>query len=103
MSTMRSCLLLCLLLLWLPESPAKQIQVGKFTFLLETVLKLKDFLDGHGKDLEVAASEACHSPKLPDEFHPVCVEEDAPEIFIKLVQAAVDECEICANAACPGC
>ncbi|XP_066428703.1 guanylate cyclase activator 2B-like [Eleutherodactylus coqui] len=78
-------------------------KVGKFTYLLDQVLKLMDLLFENGKDLELAASEACHNPKLPDEFHPVCTENDAPDIFIKLVQAAMDECEVCANAACPGC
>ncbi|XP_069804879.1 guanylin-like isoform X2 [Dendropsophus ebraccatus] len=102
---MRSCVLLCVLLLLLPGVPAKKarkIQVGKFTFLVESVLKLKEVLHGEGEDLNNAASEACDNPNLPEEFHVVCVEDDASDIFVKLA-AVDDECEICANPACPGC
>ncbi|XP_075134929.1 guanylate cyclase activator 2B [Leptodactylus fuscus] len=100
---MRSCLLLCVLLLWIPGFPAKKIEAGGFAYVLEQVLKLQNFLHKDGKDLEVAASEACHDPHLPHEFQPVCSEAEAPEIFVQLVRAAMDECEVCANAACPGC
>ncbi|XP_073457539.1 guanylin-like [Aquarana catesbeiana] len=102
---MKSYVWLFLLLLSLPGSPAKKIQVGKFTFLVESVLKLKDFLEEEEKDPIVATSEACRDPRLPEEFIPVCEEADAPDIFMKLIEALnnFDECEICANPACPGC
>ncbi|XP_075046602.1 guanylin-like [Mixophyes fleayi] len=101
---MRS-LLLLIFLLCIPGSPAKKIQVGKFTYTLESVLRLKDVLEREDMDLEVSAGKICHSSDLPEEFHPVCVEDDASDIFIKLVEAAnnFDECEICAHPACPGC
>ncbi|XP_073426209.1 guanylin-like isoform X2 [Dendrobates tinctorius] len=101
-SNMRSALLLCALLLLVPGSPALKIQVGDFTFMLDSVLKLKHFLDGFGNDMEAAAKEACHSPILPEEFRPVCVEDNPADIFIRL-KAAMDECELCAHPACPGC
>ncbi|KAG8569609.1 hypothetical protein GDO81_014479 [Engystomops pustulosus] len=100
---MRSCLLLCVLLVWFPGSPAKKIEVGNYIYMLESVLSLKDFLHLDGRDLEVAAGEACNDPKLPEEFHEVCAEENAPDIFIQLVELAMDECEMCAHPACPGC
>ncbi|XP_077116615.1 guanylate cyclase activator 2B-like isoform X2 [Ranitomeya variabilis] len=101
-ANMRSVLLLCALLLLVPGSPARQIQVGEFTFMLDSVLKLKHFLDGFGKDMEAAAKEACHSPVLPEEFRQVCAEDNPADIFISL-KAAMDECELCAHPACPGC
>ncbi|XP_073511460.1 guanylin [Phyllobates terribilis] len=83
-STMRSALLLGALLLLVPGSTARKIQVGDFTFMLDSVLKLKSFLDGFGNDLEAAAQEACHSPMLPEEFRQVCVEDNPADIFIRL-------------------
>lgn len=59
-------------------------QVGKFTFLVESVLKLMDFLEEEGKDPTLATSEACRDPRLPEECNPVCEEADAPDIFMKL-------------------
>ncbi|XP_056399651.1 guanylate cyclase activator 2B-like isoform X2 [Hyla sarda] len=90
-----------------PKELTKQLllnkQVGKFTFMLESVLKLKDLLQEEIEDLDHAATEACENPKLPEEFHVVCAEIDAPNIFVQLINTAMDECEICANPACPGC
>ncbi|XP_056399650.1 guanylate cyclase activator 2B-like isoform X1 [Hyla sarda] len=80
-----------------------RFKVGKFTFMLESVLKLKDLLQEEIEDLDHAATEACENPKLPEEFHVVCAEIDAPNIFVQLINTAMDECEICANPACPGC
>ncbi|CAJ0929336.1 unnamed protein product [Ranitomeya imitator] len=73
---MRSTLLLCAFLLLLPGSPARQIQhdivdtcwfPGRRvqTFMLDSVLKLKHFLDGFGNDMEAAAKDACHSFNPP--------------------------------------
>ncbi|XP_075461914.1 guanylin-like isoform X3 [Ascaphus truei] len=93
-----------ILLLW-PGSQAIKIQVGKFTFGLESVITLKELMEVDGKEPSVASQFLCDDPKLPKEFHIVCEEDDASDIFVKLVEAAsnVDECELCANPACPGC
>ncbi|XP_063799981.1 guanylate cyclase activator 2B-like [Pseudophryne corroboree] len=101
---MRSCVLL-FFLLCLPGSPAIKIQVGKFTYLLESVRKLGDFMSRYEKDEALDAGQMCHDPQLPEEFQPVCEEDDAHSILIELVETAsrLDECEICANPACPGC
>ncbi|KAM4652667.1 guanylin-like isoform 2-T2 [Discoglossus pictus] len=103
---MKSILLptLLLILLWGPGSQAIKIQVGKFTYQLDSVLKLKKLIEDDGKDPTADTDYLCGDPKLPEEFLPVCDETDASDIFVKLKAASsVDECEICANPACPGC
>ncbi|XP_075461913.1 uncharacterized protein LOC142497684 isoform X2 [Ascaphus truei] len=79
-------------------------EVGKFTFGLESVITLKELMEVDGKEPSVASQFLCDDPKLPKEFHIVCEEDDASDIFVKLEAASnVDECELCANPACPGC
>ncbi|KAE8600074.1 hypothetical protein XENTR_v10013051 [Xenopus tropicalis] len=102
---MKSLLLPVLLLLLLGGSQGVKIQVGKFTFHVKSVLELKKVIETEEKEPTEVTQELCHSNALPEEFHPVCEEDNAPDIFIQLVRAVenFDECEICANPACPGC
>ncbi|XP_041427761.1 guanylate cyclase activator 2B-like [Xenopus laevis] len=102
---MKFLLLSLLLILLLGSSQGVKIQVGKFTFHVDSVLELKKVMESDGKDLTQSSQDLCHSSALPEEFNPICEEENPPEIFIELVRALenFDECDICANPACPGC
>ncbi|KAM8927285.1 guanylin-like [Pelodytes ibericus] len=88
-----------------PPTDALKVQVGEFTYSLESVMKLKKLMDKDSDEAAVAPHKLCSHSLLPEEFLPVCEKEEAPEIFVKLVEAAynLDECELCANPACPGC
>ncbi|XP_041425871.1 guanylate cyclase activator 2B-like [Xenopus laevis] len=102
---MKFLLLSLLLILLLGGSQGVKIQVGQFTFHVDSVLNLKKVMEKEGKDPTQVSQDLCHSSALPGEFNPVCEEANAPEIFNELVRAVknFDECEICANPACPGC
>uniref|UniRef100_A0A803JT09 Guanylate cyclase activator 2B n=1 Tax=Xenopus tropicalis TaxID=8364 RepID=A0A803JT09_XENTR len=59
-------------------------QVGKFTFHVKSVLELKKVIETEEKEPTEVTQELCHSNALPEEFHPVCEEDNAPDIFIQL-------------------
>ncbi|NXY87154.1 GUC2A protein, partial [Alcedo cyanopectus] len=92
------------------SSQAVYVQDGDLKFSLESVKKLKEFMDGN-RDVNprmmvpLASYSPCLEKDLPKEFQSLCEREDAPMIFQRLSLAVQepDLCEICANAACAGC
>ncbi|KAM7139067.1 guanylin [Macrochelys suwanniensis] len=85
------------------------VQVRKFSFSLESVKKLKDFMDStvtRNPQLPSARSVSlCANPDLPKEFESLCATQDADQIFedLKPIARSPELCEICAFAACAGC
>ncbi|XP_034609612.1 guanylin-like [Trachemys scripta elegans] len=99
-----------MLLILVHSSQPVHVQEGEFSFPLEAVKKLKEFLDADVRasprmTARTSFISVCANPELPKEFQPVCQREDAPIIFNRLNLAVqdMDICEICANAACAGC
>ncbi|XP_030393633.1 guanylin [Gopherus evgoodei] len=85
------------------------VQVGKFSFPLESVKKLKDFMDnsvtGNPYLLNVRSASLCAISDIPKEFLDLCATPDADQIFeeLKPIARSPELCEICAFAACAGC
>ncbi|XP_063065718.1 guanylin-like [Engraulis encrasicolus] len=86
------------------------VQEGEFSFPLEDVKKLKDFLDSDAtmKQNRVALGNPkamCTQPGFPQELQPVCQSKDANASLLRLalVTFQMDSCEICAYVACTGC
>ncbi|CAM4574865.1 guanylin [Lepidochelys kempii] len=85
------------------------VQVGKFSFSLESVKKLKDLMDSsvtrNPQLLSARSTFLCASPDLPMEFLSLCDTTDADQIFQDLqpIASSPELCEICAFAACAGC
>ncbi|XP_069098584.1 guanylate cyclase activator 2B-like [Pleurodeles waltl] len=77
------------------------IKDGEFSVSVIALWKLKDL----GLDVTKICSAPFWNPGLPTELELICKSKDAATIFTRLVQVAetVDECELCANPACPGC
>uniref|UniRef100_A0A8C4YLK5 Guanylate cyclase activator 2B n=1 Tax=Gopherus evgoodei TaxID=1825980 RepID=A0A8C4YLK5_9SAUR len=63
-------------------------QVGKFSFPLESVKKLKDFMDnsvtGNPYLLNVRSASLCAISDIPKEFLDLCATPDADQIFEEL-------------------
>ncbi|KAH1164864.1 guanylin-like [Mauremys mutica] len=80
------------------------VQVGKFSFPLESVKKLKDFMD-NPLQLSVRSAPLCANSDIPKEFLDLCATPDADQIFeeLKPIARSPELCEICAFAACAGC
>ncbi|MEE6482494.1 hypothetical protein FKM82_013255 [Ascaphus truei] len=85
-------------------------------FPLEAIKKLKVILDQKAtmSDSAVKAiphkniaalATVCTHPELPKEFVPVCEGPSAMAVFARLEQIAdnIDQCDVCAYAACSGC
>ncbi|XP_072334655.1 guanylin-like [Scyliorhinus torazame] len=86
------------------------VQDGDYEFLLEEVKQLWLLMNkGHlGSTPDADKSQVstlCKNPELPEVFQPVCVSNDASQVFLRLKELSVkaDICEICAYAACSGC
>ncbi|KAM9115741.1 guanylin [Pangshura tecta] len=85
------------------------VQVGKFSFPLESVKKLKNFVDdsvnGNPLPLSVRSTSLCANPDIQKEFLDLCATPDADQIFeeLKPIARSPELCEICAYAACAGC
>ncbi|XP_038233078.1 guanylin-like [Dermochelys coriacea] len=85
------------------------VQMGKFSFSLESVKKLKNLMDSsetrNSQLLSARPAPLCANPDLPKEFLSLCATPDAHQIFedIKPIARSPDLCEICAFAACAGC
>ncbi|XP_073457538.1 guanylin-like [Aquarana catesbeiana] len=102
--------LLCLLgLLYLGDCIT--VKVGSHTFSLEAVKQYKHMME---KSHVVAdptpqtEQEMCGNKELPSELQEVCHGTDTKEIMktfgeLARICGGMDECEICANAACTGC
>ncbi|XP_039364573.1 guanylin [Mauremys reevesii] len=80
------------------------VQVGKFSFPLESVKKLKDFMD-NSHPLNVRSAPLCANSDIPKEFLDLCATPDADQILdeLKPIARSPELCEICAFAACAGC
>ncbi|XP_006123698.1 guanylin [Pelodiscus sinensis] len=85
------------------------VQVGKFSFPLESVKKLKGLLDSPvAKNPQLRSASftpPCDNPDLPTEFQSLCAAPNADMIFqdLKPIARSPELCEICAFAACAGC
>ncbi|XP_067423280.1 guanylin [Emydura macquarii macquarii] len=85
------------------------VQVGEFSFSLESVKKLKDLLGNPGSRNPALRSAisvpVCANPALPKEFLQLCAAPNADQMFATLrpIARSPDICEICAFAACAGC
>ncbi|XP_053865342.1 guanylin [Malaclemys terrapin pileata] len=85
------------------------VQVGEFSFPLESVKKLKDLLDSsvtrNPHVLSIRSASLCANPDIPKEFLKLCATPDADQIFedLKPIARSPELCEICAFAACAGC
>ncbi|XP_069466962.1 guanylin [Ambystoma mexicanum] len=127
--------LLACLALMTHSCQAVYVKDGELTFSLESVKILRDLLlevmlqndpidgavkpndpkeeaefkDNFGEkplhDVNKDSLEVCSHPQLPKEFGSVCTQQNAPEVFGRLMMAIrdTDLCEVCANAACAGC
>ncbi|XP_078497187.1 guanylate cyclase activator 2B-like [Lissotriton helveticus] len=103
MSAMNYITLSVLLALLASTHGSKDIYIkdGEFSISVLAVWKLRDL----GVDVTKICSAPFWNPDLPTDLEPICKSSDAATVFTRLVQAAetVDECELCANPACPGC
>ncbi|KAL2104181.1 hypothetical protein ACEWY4_001049 [Coilia grayii] len=105
-------LMLLALVLMVFYQPAENVIVkeGEFSFPLEVVKKLKDFLDNdptvtHNRVGLRYAKAMCMYPGFPQELKPVCQSKDANAALLRLalVTFQMDACEVCAFVACTGC
>ncbi|XP_062396328.1 guanylin-like [Sardina pilchardus] len=106
-------LLIFALVLMAFYQPAENVTVeeGEFSFPLEMVKKLKDFLDQEPAVKQnsriglINTATMCNHPGFPEEFKPLCQSKNAKASLTRLamITSRMDACEICAYVACTGC
>ncbi|XP_015192386.1 guanylin [Lepisosteus oculatus] len=106
---MRMFLVFILLASVMCTSQSVKVVDGDFSFSLESVMKLRDFMSDDSltnpRLAQTSIAAICSNPVLLEEFQHVCQAQGASMIFSRLAKVATqpDMCEICANAACTGC
>ncbi|XP_072282760.1 guanylin-like [Pyxicephalus adspersus] len=103
--------LLCLLGLFY-LSDCVVVKVGDHTFSLETVKEYKEIIDkshvAADDPTHQTEEQICQNKELPSELKELCQGRDTKEVMkifgeLGRICDSMDECEICANAACTGC
>ncbi|KAK0149082.1 Guanylate cyclase activator 2B [Merluccius polli] len=92
------------------NAEAVQVQVEGFSFSLEDVQKLQELtktpseVGNLSPRLRARSGSVCSDSTLPQAFQPLCDQNnDASPSLRSLARMPMNDCEICAFAACTGC